>query len=110
MKELSRETVRANMTVVTQNPYIFRMSVRDNLRLVKPDLTEDEMREVCRKACIDEDIESMPDKYDSLIGEGGVNLSGGQRQGWQSPVASSATARSCFSTKRLPPWTTRLRL
>ena len=80
MKELSRETVRANMTVVTQNPYIFRMSVRDNLRLVKPDLTEDEMREVCRKACIDEDIESMPDKYDSLIGEGGVNLSGGQRQ------------------------------
>jgi len=80
MKELSRETVRANMTVVTQNPYIFRMSVRDNLRLVKPDLTEDEMREVCRKACIDEDIESMPDKYDTLIGEGGVNLSGGQRQ------------------------------
>ena len=80
MQELSRNAVRANMTVVTQNPYIFRMSVRDNLRLVKPDLTDEEMREVCKLACIDEDIENMPSGYDALIGEGGVNLSGGQRQ------------------------------
>jgi ABC-type multidrug transport system fused ATPase/permease subunit len=68
------------MTVVTQNPYIFRMSVRDNLKLVKPDLTDGEMQEVCRLACIDEDIANMPEGYDTLIGEGGVNLSGGQRQ------------------------------
>ena len=68
------------MTVVTQNPYIFRMSVWDNLKLVKPDLTDEEMKEVCRLACIDEDILNMPEGYDTLIGEGGVNLSGGQRQ------------------------------
>lgn len=80
LKELSRDAVRANMTVVTQNPYIFRMSVRDNLKLVKPDLTDEEMRNVCRQACIDEDIQNMPGGYDAMIGEGGVNLSGGQRQ------------------------------
>ena len=80
MQELSRNAVRANMTVVTQNPYIFRMSVRDNLKLVKPDLTDEEMRNVCRQACIDEDIQNMPGGYDAMIGEGGVNLSGGQRQ------------------------------
>lgn len=80
LQELSRESVRSNMTVVTQNPYIFRMSVRDNLKLVKSDLTDEEMWDVCRRACIDEDIRNMPDGYDTLIGEGGVNLSGGQRQ------------------------------
>jgi len=80
LQELSRDAVRSNMTVVTQNPYIFRMSVRENLKLVKPDLTEEEMRDVCRQACIDEDIQNMPGGYDAMIGEGGVNLSGGQRQ------------------------------
>ena len=68
------------MTVVMQSPYIFRMSVRENLRLVKEDMTDEEMEEVCRLACIDEDIKNMPEGYDTLIGEGGVNLSGGQRQ------------------------------
>lgn len=77
---LDRETLRANIAVVSQQPYIFNLSIRENLRLVKPDLTREEMEDVCRKACIAEDIESMPDKYDTLIGEGGTNLSGGQRQ------------------------------
>ena len=80
LRELSRDAVRSNMTVVTQNPYIFRMSVRDNLKLIKSDLTDEEMREVCRQACIDEDIQNIPGGYDAMIGEGGVNLSGGQRQ------------------------------
>ena len=80
IRELSRDAVRGNITVVSQSPYIFNMSVRDNLKLIKPDLSEEEMREVCRLACIDEDIEKMSDGYDTIIGEGGVNLSGGQRQ------------------------------
>ncbi len=80
IQTLTKDSVRNNMTVVSQNPYIFRMSVRDNLKIVKKDLTEEEMREVCRQACIAEDIENMPEGYDTLIGEGGVNLSGGQRQ------------------------------
>lgn len=77
---LDRESIRGNITVVSQNPYLFHLSVRDNLRLVKPDLTDEEMQEVCRIAQLDDDIERMPQGYDSLLGEGGVNLSGGQRQ------------------------------
>jgi ABC-type multidrug transport system fused ATPase/permease subunit len=56
------------------------MSIQNNLRLAKPDMTEDEMRRVCELACIAKDIEAMQDGYDSTIGEGGVSLSGGQRQ------------------------------
>ncbi len=78
--ELTHDSIRDCMTVVTQNPYIFRMSVRDNLKIVKPSLTDEEMERTCRLACIDEDIQNMPEGYDTLIGEGGVNLSGGQRQ------------------------------
>ena len=56
------------------------MSIRDNLKLVKSDLTNKEMKEACKLACLDEFINSLPDKYDTVIGEGGVNLSGGQKQ------------------------------
>jgi ABC-type multidrug transport system fused ATPase/permease subunit len=68
------------VTVVSQNPYIFNLSIRDNLRLAKSDMTEEEMKSACELACIAEDIEEMPKGYDTVIGEGGVNLSGGQRQ------------------------------
>jgi len=78
--ELSRESIRNNITVVSQNPYIFHLTIRENLSIAKPDMTEEEMRTVCKLACIDEDIERMPQGYDTLIGEGGVNMSGGQRQ------------------------------
>ena len=80
IRTLDRETIRSNIAVVSQNPYIFNLSIRDNLRIVKPDLTEEEMRRVCRMACIDEDIMNMAEGYDTVIGEGGTNLSGGQRQ------------------------------
>ena len=80
IQELDQDTIRSHIAVVSQNPYIFHLSVRDNLKLVKPDLTEEEMRRVCALACIDEDIACMPDGYDTLIGEDGTNLSGGQRQ------------------------------
>lgn len=80
IRELDRETIRSNIAVVSQNPYIFNLSIRDNLRIVKPDLTEEEMRRVCKMACIDEDIMNKTEGYDTLIGEGGTNLSGGQKQ------------------------------
>ena len=80
IRELDRESIRGHISVVTQNPYLFQMSIRDNLRLVKPDLTEEEMRDACRMASIDQDIMAKPEGYDSLIDENGVNFSGGQRQ------------------------------
>jgi len=80
IQDLDVESVRGNLAVVCQNPYLFQLSIRDNLRLAKPDMTEEEMKAACRMACIDRDIESKPEGYDTVIDENGVNLSGGQRQ------------------------------
>ena len=80
IKELDKDSIRGNITIISQNPYIFNMSIRDNLKLVKSNLTNKEMKEACKLACLDEFINSLPDKYDTIIGEGGVNLSGGQKQ------------------------------
>ena len=80
INELTKDSIRDNVTIVPQNPYIFRMSVRENLKIVRDNITDEEMENACRLACIDEDIKAMPDGYDTLIGEGGVKLSGGQRQ------------------------------
>ena len=80
INELDKDTIRGNITIINQSPYIFNVSIRDNFRLVKDDMTDEEMYEACRIACLDEFIESLPDKYDTIIGEGGVNLSGGQKQ------------------------------
>ncbi len=80
IKELDRKTIRGNITIINQNPYIFNLSIRDNLRLVKEDLTEKEMIKACKMACLHEFVEKLPNGYDTIIGEGGVSLSGGQRQ------------------------------
>ena len=78
IKNLDKDSIRGNITIISQNPYIFNMSIRDNLRLVKNNLTNDEMKNACKLACLDEYIDTLPDKYDTIIGEGGINLSGGQ--------------------------------
>lgn len=80
IKELDKDSIRGNITIVSQNPYIFNMSIRDNLKLVKKDLTEEEMIEACHLAALDDFIESLPLKYDTIVGEGGITLSGGQKQ------------------------------
>lgn len=77
---LDEETIRGNITIINQNPYIFNLSIKDNLRLVKEDITDKEIENVCKLACLDEFINLLPNKYDTVVGEGGVNLSGGQRQ------------------------------
>lgn len=80
IKDLDKDSIRGNITIISQNPYIFNMSIRDNLRLVKDDLTDEEMKKACKTACLDKFINSLPDGYDTIVGEGGVNLSGGERQ------------------------------
>ncbi len=80
INQLDKDSIRGNITIISQNPYIFNLSIRENLKLVKQDMTEKEMEDACKLACLDDFIESLPDKYDTIIGEGGVNLSGGQKQ------------------------------
>ena len=77
---LDEESIRGSITIISQNPYIFNMSIRDNLKLVKDDLTDKEMIEACKIACLDDFVNTLPNKYDTVIGEGGVTLSGGERQ------------------------------
>ncbi len=80
IEKLDKDSIRGNITIINQDPYIFNLTIRENLRLVKEDVSDEEMIEACRMACLDEFIESLPDKYDTIVGEGGVNLSGGQKQ------------------------------
>lgn len=77
---LSIDSIRGHIAVVSQDPYLFHLSIRDNLRLAKQNMTDSEMRRVCALSCMEEDIDAMSDGYDTVIGEGGVSLSGGQRQ------------------------------
>ena len=80
INELDEETIRKNISIITQSPYIFNMSIKDNLRLVKPTATQKELDGVCEQACFYDYVMSLPEKYDTIIGEGGLNLSGGQKQ------------------------------
>lgn len=78
--ELNEQSIRQNISVVSQEPYIFNMTIKENLLLAKEDATDEEIEDACKKAYIHDFIMSKEDKYDSIIGENGVQLSGGQKQ------------------------------
>ena len=80
INDLDCNTIRNNMSIITQNPYIFNFSIKDNLLLAKEDATLKEIRKACKLACIDDYIMSLPNKYETLVGENGIILSGGQKQ------------------------------
>ncbi len=80
IKDLTEKSLRKTISCVRQNPFLFNMSIFENFKIVKPDITLKEVKEVCKRAYIDEYIESLPKKYNTIIGEGGINLSGGQKQ------------------------------
>jgi len=73
-------TLRDNVAVVLQKNLLFKGTIAENLRWGKEDATLDEIKEACHLACADEFIESFPEKYDTLITQGGTNVSGGQKQ------------------------------
>ena len=74
------ETLRDNVAVVLQKNVLFSGTILDNLRWGKEDATLEECEEACRLACADEFIQRFPQKYDTWIDQGGLNVSGGQRQ------------------------------
>ncbi len=80
IKDLTEESLRKNVSIIRQSPFLFNLTIMENFRLVKKDVTLEEVRKVCKKAYIDEYIMSLPKQYETIIGEGGVNLSGGQKQ------------------------------
>jgi ATP-binding cassette subfamily B protein len=72
--------VRQRIAVVAQDPVVFAASARDNIRFGRPDASDAEVEEAARLAAADGFIRTMPQGYDTMIGERGVTLSGGQRQ------------------------------
>ncbi|WP_078843417.1 ABC transporter ATP-binding protein [Streptomyces albus] len=80
VRDLSFDTLARAVGVVSQETYLFHASVADNLRFAKPEATEEEIREAARAAQIHDHIESLPDGYDTLVGERGYRFSGGEKQ------------------------------
>ncbi|MGN0999621.1 MAG: ABC transporter ATP-binding protein [Faecousia sp.] len=77
---LSREEVRGCFGMVLQDTWLFRGTIYENVAYGKPGASREEVEEACRKAYCDHFIRTMPDGYDTVIGEDTTNLSGGQKQ------------------------------
>ena len=80
IREFTFQSIRANITLATQENILFSRSVMDNIRYARPQATNEEVRNAARIACADEFIERLPDKYDTFLGEKASKLSTGQRQ------------------------------
>ena len=80
IKELSQDALIDSISIISQNPYLFNLSIKENLKLIDRSVTNEDIINACKTARIHDFIESLPDGYDTLLGEGGVNLSGGQKQ------------------------------
>lgn len=80
IRSLRRRELRQNVGTVAQDVFLFEGTVRDNILFGKPDATEEEMIEAAKKAEIHDFVSSLPQGYDTNVGERGVKLSGGQKQ------------------------------
>ena len=80
INELTENSIRENICEISQSPYIFNTTIRQNLLFAKPNATEDELIEALTKAQVYEDVSKMENGLDTEIGENGVKISGGQRQ------------------------------
>jgi len=80
VRELTLDSVRAAVGVVSQDPHLFHDTVAENLRYARPDATDAEIVAACRAAQIHDVIAAFPDGYDTVVGERGHRLSGGEKQ------------------------------
>lgn len=80
INDLTKDSIRNNIAVISQNPYIFNLTIKENLELISDDISKEDIVNACKVAQIHDYIMTLPDKYDTLLGEGGTNLSGGQKQ------------------------------
>ena len=80
IRDFTLDDLRSRISLVSQDIYLFNMSIRENLRMARPDATDEEIEEAAKMASADEFIRRFPRGYDSVVGERGTSISGGQRQ------------------------------
>ena len=80
LRHYTLQTLRAQMSVVSQDTYLFYGTVAENLRLARPEATQEEIEEAARVAHAHEFISALPQGYETIVGERGLRLSGGERQ------------------------------
>ena len=80
VRDLRLTDLRRHIGIVNQDPFLFSESITENIRLGRPEATDDEVRRAAKAAQADEFIEALPEGFDTVIGERGFTLSGGQRQ------------------------------
>lgn len=78
--EIDSDSLLDNVTMVSQSTYLFDDTIEGNLRIAKPDATLEELRQACKLASIDEFISSLPEGYQTKVGQMGDNLSAGEKQ------------------------------
>ena len=80
VRDFKLDSLMKNISMVFQNVYLFADSIENNIKFGCPDATHEQVIEAAKKACCHEFISALPDGYDTLIGEGGGTLSGGEKQ------------------------------
>ena len=80
IRDFSEKSLRNAISVVNQEPMLFNMSIKENLLMVKPDATDEQIQQACKLASIHEFIETLPHKYDEILLENNNNISVGQKQ------------------------------
>lgn len=80
LRDYTLDSLLKNYSMVFQNVYLFHDTIANNIRFGKPDATMDEVRDAARRACCDDFIMALPEGYNTLIGEGGASISGGEKQ------------------------------
>jgi ATP-binding cassette subfamily B protein len=80
VKDVTFASLADSVGVVSQDTYLFHASIRDNLRFARPDATDEEIEDAARAAQVHDLIHSLPDGYDTLVGERGYRFSGGEKQ------------------------------
>ena len=80
VKDYTLDSLMANISMVFQNVYLFNDTIENNIKFGKPNATHDEVVAAAKKACCDDFIDALPDGYNTVVGEGGATLSGGEKQ------------------------------
>ena len=80
IRDIDRQYLRQNIGMVLQEPFLFSITIRENIGITKEKLLDEEIRHAAEIACVDESIQHFTDGYDTIVGERGVTLSGGQKQ------------------------------